>query len=120
MTTTINGRTPEEIKKGLELCRVGKCSECPYREECDEHLACGGDMLPADVVLNDIAALIQQLEAERDRYKRELDAAVKELRRTHNCNICKHHKKSGGTCEGWSVCGYNMPSWEWRGVQGVE
>lgn len=56
-------KTPEEVKKGLELCCEGMCSKCPYREECDEHLACGGEMLPADVVLNDIATYIQQLEA---------------------------------------------------------
>lgn len=59
-------KTPEEIKKGLECCIVGKCSECPYMHECDDHLSEGGEMLPADVVLNDIAARIQQLERELD------------------------------------------------------
>ena len=115
MTDTINGRTPEEIKRALGCCSVGyDCDECPYSNTDHMSGTCKSQRN------FDALAYIQQLGAERDQYRRERDAAVKELRRTHNCNICKHHKKSGGTCEGWSVCGYNMPSWEWRGVQGVE
>ena len=61
----INGRTPEEIKRCLEECIEGTCSECPYEKECDEHIAMGGDMIPANVVLTDILAYIQQLEREQ-------------------------------------------------------
>lgn len=107
MTDKINGNTPEEIKTGLHCVAWDDvdCSECVYKlpefEDCVQSAAA------------DALAYIQQLEAERD-------AAVEELRRTHNCNICKHHKKSGGTCEGWSVCGYNIPNWEWRGIREVK
>ena len=107
MIDKINGKTPEEIKKGLECCTTfgANCDDCPYDGEC---------MLPfGDNPEHDALTYIQQLERERD-------AAVEELRRTHNCNICKHHEKSGGTCEGWSVCGYNIPNWEWRGVPEVK
>ena len=102
----INGRTPEEIKRGLEYCiseSVLSCDECPYAgKPCDSMQ-----------MLKDAIALIQQLERERD-------AAVEDARRSNNCKICKHNKKWGGDCEGWSVCGYNMPNWQWRGVQEVE
>lgn len=90
MVDKINGRTAEEIK-GLLANR--RC----FR-------------IDTESILDDALAYIRRLE-------RELDAAVQELRRTHNCNICKHHERSGGDCEGWSVCGYNIPKWEWRGVE---
>lgn len=61
MTDKINGRTPEEIKRGLECCNVKySCFECPYRSDgknCPEYLA------------NDVFDLIQQLERERDELK---------------------------------------------------
>lgn len=80
MTTTINGRTPEEIKKGLECCaEYGNCSEgCPYNLIKD----CGHDLY------SDALALIQQLERERD-------AAVEDLRKIAKiqplCTMCKHN-----------------------------
>lgn len=60
MADTINGRTPEEIKKGLECCSKLKtnCSECPYRPQNDG--GCMNEMVPAAL------AYIQQLERERD------------------------------------------------------
>ena len=45
MTTTINGRTPEEIKKGLEYCAsaVAPCESCPFvtgtDAECIQHMS---------------------------------------------------------------------------------
>ena len=35
MTDKINGRTPEEIKNGLECCTSSKfmCDECPYYQD---------------------------------------------------------------------------------------
>ncbi len=53
---TINGRTPEEIKCGLECCTPGDfqdCYICPYKPLRD----C------ADVRINDAIAYIQKLEA---------------------------------------------------------
>lgn len=66
MNDKINGRTPEEIKKGLELC--AKCSTfcshvCPYYELVE----CGA------AVKIDTLALIQQLERERDEARNDLD-----------------------------------------------
>ena len=45
MTTTINGRTPDEIKKGLECCAFtdAPCTSCPFRTgtdaECIIHMS---------------------------------------------------------------------------------
>jgi hypothetical protein len=58
----MNLKTPDEIKKGLELCSVGFyeniCTDCPYSslamDECPTKLKA------------DALAYIQQLEAERD------------------------------------------------------
>ena len=82
-------KTPDEIKKGLEMCGVyGECSKCPYIQQCDEHIANGGDYRPADVILTDALALIQQVERERD-------AAVKDMRNAAlcGCHVCKHYYK---------------------------
>ena len=55
MTTTINGRTPEEIKKGLECCSVDglSCSNCSYCVSCDADI---------HALERDALAYIQQLE----------------------------------------------------------
>ena len=55
MTTTINGRTPEEIKKGLNHCSEDGCKQCPYKDDCD--MADGFSVLAGDA-----NAYIQQLE----------------------------------------------------------
>lgn len=58
MTTTINGRTPEEIKNGLEICIADKsCRDCPYNNgNCDMQLE------------RDALSYIQQLEAQQQRW----------------------------------------------------
>lgn len=40
MTTTINGRTPEEIKKGLECCAYvnAPCEGCPFITDIKDYL----------------------------------------------------------------------------------
>lgn len=59
-------KTPDEIKKGLECCVEGKCSECPYERVCDVYLAADEGLIPADAPLADWFALVNQLERERD------------------------------------------------------
>lgn len=57
MTDMINGRTPEEIKKGLRRCEAVCLEDCPYYRtgikcsECTTHLS------------KDALAYIQHLEA---------------------------------------------------------
>ena len=63
MTDKINGRTPEEIKKGLECCCIDDCNMCTYEENCfseDEELC---ESMVADAI-----ALIQQLEAAQPKW----------------------------------------------------
>jgi len=64
MDNTINGRTPEEIKKGLELC-IGNsdlsedyCEKCPYIPDA----SC------RDTLEIDALAYIQQLEAAQPKW----------------------------------------------------
>lgn len=66
MTDTINGKTPEEIKRGLECCKPvwvdnhwKTCdTKCPYIDDV-------GGFCRAQLMA-DALALIQQLERERD------------------------------------------------------
>ena len=108
--TKINGRTPEEIKNGLEYCiseSVLSCDECPYAgKPCDSMQ-----------MLKDAIAYIQQLECERD-------AAVEALR--GNCLYCANFVPLGfikctklGTCKHMPNGG-TVDEWQWRGVQEVE
>lgn len=109
MDNTINGRTPEEIKKGLECCIAHtSCDICPYL----------GTNNCMSVNTADAIAYIQQLERERD-------AAVERL---HGwCEVCVHwgNEDSIAFCDG---CTHNYPfehetnftdRWQWRGVQEV-
>ena len=109
MNNKINGKTPEEIKKGLECCASEYtpetyCDGCPYGRMG----ICGNSMLV------DALALIQQLERERDEVrndldtlnyavtelhgayeamKRERDAAVKDMKDATwcGCHVCGHY-----------------------------
>ena len=116
MKDKINGRTPEEIKKGLECCinwETG-CIECPYNN------------LPHDecvvAMKSDNIAYIQQLERERD-------AAVKALHGV--CSECIHfnsryHPGDVMSCCKFEECVHGADDWDsedhwqWRGVQEVE
>ena len=108
-------KTPEEIKKGLNICsNSSRCSGCPYQVYVDGSFGCeeqGCD----DGLLPDAFAYIQQLEAERD-------AAVALIPRA--CAYCKWYgTKHGGfhpDCKNPNGCrnvsGINT-GWQWRGVQ---
>ena len=105
MKDKINGRTPEEIKKGLECCSSnGFCHKCPY-----DGMPCNNLELEADAL-----AYIQQLERERD-------AAVEDMTELMQlaqfCRHCKHITEDG-------VCTFDFAAnkdapwcWEWRGVE---
>lgn len=56
-------KTREEIKRGLECCTTGRCSECPYDRICKEFEGFGGERF-GEPVMTDALALIQQLEAQ--------------------------------------------------------
>lgn len=70
MDNKINGRTPEEIKRGLECCSVDglSCSNCSYCVSCDADI---------HALERDALALIQQLEHNWD----ELFETAKQLER---------------------------------------
>jgi hypothetical protein len=84
----INGRTPEEIKRGLECCNtIYGCKQCPY-DVGDEDLSCcvkrNADILAYIQQLEDRIRLLRaynegtlqkivQLERERDEARNDLD-----------------------------------------------
>lgn len=148
MTTTINGRTPEEIRKGQsfseyldeKLSKVNVSSledeDQEQKKRTPEETKKGLSLCYADVcdcsecpyfnmedcdkkLASDVLMLFQQLERERD-------AAVERLRGW--CEVCVHweNEDSIAFCDG---CTHNYPfehetnftdRWQWRGVQEVE
>lgn len=82
MTDKINGRTPEEIKKGLECCKPvwvdnhwKTCdTKCPYIEDVDGFCR--------EQLIVEALAYIQQLERERDELsERAQDSVLLEILR---------------------------------------
>lgn len=102
-------KTPDEIKKGLTNCGsydVGTCKGiCPYNAS---NAGCVGELI------RDALAYIQQLEAERDKYKRERDVAIEQLKE-FDCATCKHCNLEhiASICRKCKVAS----KWEWRGVK---
>ena len=111
MTDKINGRTPEEIKKGLECFITQDVNGCDD-EPCEKCICYAENSAIGLQAVIDGQALIQQLEAERDQYKRERDAYLSGMKGV--CVMCKRR----------DYCLLDpLPScvrWQWRGVQGVE
>ena len=107
MKDKINGRTPEEIKNGLDCCinwGTG-CTECPY------------DNLPPDecvaVMKSDNLEYIQQLERERDVLMESL------MDSGYLCSTCAHdgcdvEDEPCKSCE--PINGRLASNWQWRGV----
>lgn len=103
MNNTINGRTPEEIKKGLECRARWGTAECKQKcSECDTYVP-GFTGTAAKEAL----AYIQQLERERD-------AAVQDISIGRCCATCKDD-------DAFSCIHCNemveFENWQWRGAQ---
>ena len=121
MDNKINGRTPEEIKKGLLQCSEDadgcNCEGCPY--DLGEFTC---KCIPANQ--KDALAYIQHLEAERDQYRRERDAAERDLKSVvasnyfdgDYCKLCKY-KEPDGQCYHHCIPYSHEWGWQWRGVQ---
>lgn len=130
-------KTPDEIKNGLEHCAQSEpCVDCVYDRRdfpmCVQRMA------------EDALAYIQQIEARIDtmtekavlfdeavaageKYKRERDAAVEDLKSVvasnyfdgDYCKLCKY-KEPDGECYHTCIPYSSKWGWEWRGVQEVE
>jgi hypothetical protein len=121
MTTTINGRTPEEIKLGLEIvnehCFKVECSSsaCPYYKECAPRTNMMREV-PAQLVRDNIA-LINQLQEDKKQLEAERDAAVEGLtiiaNNTGSCIMCKHRIHPGYVCDRFER---EENCYEWRGI----
>ena len=57
--------------------------------------------------------------AERDRYKAERDAAVRDMKQNTKCYICKNFLKDNNIshCKHFYNCGLAYINWEWRGLE---
>lgn len=137
-------KTPDEIKKGLECCLTGNCTDCPYRKlygvfRCKTErtrdaigyirkleIAMSASPIVHTVDLNDDAVkYIQQLEAERDAaladFKLYLKRNIKGECGVYACDLCKH----GGRYEDWDEIKCptgctGVSHWQWRGAQKEE
>ena len=121
MTTTINGRTPEEIKKGLECCGARKvCFTLDGSDVCSYD----GTKFCIQNMAFDTLAYIQQLERERDAAVAQLKAV--DINSYFECSHCKHEElcdspvwpcndceNEGCTCH---TCA-DGSNWQWRGVR---
>ena len=107
----INGKTPEEIKKGL------KCRKNGYAETCSRNCQECALFIPKYSISEryaDALAYIQQLESRLAQAERERDAAVIDLRLYAGCKVCKHGDfEFTHEC---MDCSYDNNNWEWRGV----
>lgn len=117
----INGRTPDEIKKGLNCNNIDHCNDCPYDGlDCAKH------------VDQDALAYIQQLEAGNEsKQKRidELESRLAQVERERDalmesvkgcCETCafvgdcaKHDPDPTSTGAWWYD---DCEEWQWRGV----
>ena len=134
-------KTPEEIKKGLEVCATldGDCENCPYDDGmqimCVDRLRkdalsyivqlelyvsqvskalCGKESATICEVLN----AVSQLKSSLAQGERERDAAVRDMENYAGYGaICKHFD---GDCphvvEGCPLWPSDCDSYEWRGV----
>ena len=121
MDNKINGRTLEEIKRGLACSCVCSeidlgCKTCPYL----------GDNCPD--VHSDALAYIQQLEqdnAQKDERIRQLEREMEVLLKIAEAGACETCKYTDNrTCE-YPCCECEYCdgehahwTWEWRGVEG--
>lgn len=125
MNDKINGRTPEEIKLGLEFCMNIECPpECPYfgNEAVDCNIALNTDAVAAisqlirerDEARNDLDTINYantELYSAYDAMKRERDAAVRDLEANKRCETCMHYMP-GYFCPGCR----RGDKWQWKGV----
>lgn len=111
-------KTPEEIKLGLERCRLEDSCEngCPYHHE-----GCGDEMR------GDALAYIRQLEAERDAAIRDFEAfaGAAFTESPFPCNWCKHETADGYCMQ--KIEAYHVENkchagsrFKWRGYQPKE
>jgi hypothetical protein len=106
MTTTINGRTPEEIKRSLKCRAMWGTPDCKMKcDECGTYVpGLNGSIMAAAAI-----ALIQQLERERDAAVEAVGKLADNCDRSIACEYCEFRDYQCITCE-----------FKWCGVQEVE
>ena len=110
MNNTTNGKTPEEIKNGLECCisPLPQCAVCPLFDE---------DVC-RDKLVENALAYIQQLERERDAAVKDIVEIARSPYEVIYCDFCKYGDDET-ECAKRDCRGYRK-DFEWRGVQEEE
>lgn len=80
MNNTINGRTPDEIKLGMECCTHGTCNSCPYAED-----GCGTnqEMIDALEYIQQLENYIGELTENVAQLEEECDLLIADLRKAY-------------------------------------
>ena len=144
----INGRTPEEIKWGLECCNAfNACPSCPYEHIVDTEHGWGcvvirnADALAyiqqLEDLFRDLTKKVEQLERERDEARNDLDTisyantelhgAYEAMKRERDAAV-EAVGKLADNCDRSIACEYCEfrdyqcidCEFKWRGVQEVE
>jgi hypothetical protein len=105
-------KTPEEVKKGLWCCQAqysASCGKCPYSNDGRD---CGRNGVQ---IMKDALTYIQQLEAELEAIKMEVDMAVSALH--GDCGVCMFQQTAKcDSCRYGVNPWYVHDCWEWEGV----
>ena len=99
-------KTPEEIKKGLEVC--------PSHNDCTGICPYEGTNMCIRFLMKEALAYIQQLESRLAQVERERDAAVNDCGR-FPCQTCEE-RENGDLCPMCVVKGSYRSLHQWRGV----
>lgn len=99
-------KSPDEIKKGLECC-LGDChnyhcEECPYADHDTQNY--DGCTDNGRQLSDDALALIQQLEAERDKAVNALTISLFRQNEITCCSFCKNKNGCERNPYGTSRC----------------
>lgn len=101
-------KTPEEIKKALDICQSKRlCDGCPYDPDCAENRRL--------LIIPDVRDYLQQLEEENERLHEQVCLMLIQMR--GDCGTCKH-REDAKKC---NVCAREdgSPMWEYEGLPEV-
>lgn len=112
----------EEAKRCVEIiryCSTGNdgnhCKECPYLNSDTLEKPC------VNILFSDAADLIESLSEQLEQVTRELDAALRHIKR--GCRACSACRYGDDTPENNEVCDKCIPNpegyseWQWEGVE---
>lgn len=128
-------KTPDEIKKGLEMylshseeecAYMCRDSECPYKEPLSPNGGSCGDLIRSDALAYiqqleaanaELLTKVEHLEAKCHQLERERDAAVETIKEETGCRYCAKYTFTEDYVSNDCLDCINKCNWEWRGVK---